>query len=608
MINILMTLAGIYLFISGRARWTSHVYLSRTDARAVGVVLLSPWIAVPIVSYLVGAIMGALMPSTRSVSEAQIKLLAQFIDITISIGILGLAVLIAHKAEKKTHLGYRWLDIAEVRHTSKLDEQEIAQLVIQKAIQTIQTKHSCLYSGEHVEGIQYARWALDAISHSPDAALVYSEQAIKLAPQYASSYYARGKVHIHFGDEREAADDFRRTLELAPDHPNADEMLRHIAAFPNQVLSKRQGIPKKSKKGRRGTKSNLLEPIGQHPILLIPAFYAILFMGLYIVATMPKDSILDLKKEPALVSAADLARLYAARTPGSHATITPLPTLFPTITYTPTKTPTSTFTPTSNIPTRTPSPFPTRVQDFSPLLPPTLELTGYLVSRSEGVLYWYEAKLLHAGKPNLTFDVGNSRMFVFGHKIFLESSTGYCVLAPVTNAAELACNPISVTDFEAAQKQNSTQRLDFQNTKNALSKEQYQYLIDLTGHTPTGAVISPQQRYVIAWAKDSIYLADFWGTEFKRLWSNTFIYRGWSPNEQWLAFEDGSRLFLARPTDIQVFPVEGRWAKVIVWSPDEKYLLIEREPKHSLSLYSIDTRQSYHLDLDKAQRLIVWVP
>jgi tetratricopeptide (TPR) repeat protein len=57
--------------------------------------------------------------------------------------------------------------------------------------------------------------------------LVSFDEAIKHDPRHVSAYYNRGLAHERNGDFTQAADDYRRVLELDPDHPQS----RYMAAL-----------------------------------------------------------------------------------------------------------------------------------------------------------------------------------------------------------------------------------------------------------------------------------------------------------------------------------------------------------------------------------------
>lgn len=59
--------------------------------------------------------------------------------------------------------------------------------------------------------------ALYAATSRWDKALALYDEAIENQPDFAGAYKARGAVRLHLKDERGAADDLKRTLELAPE-------------------------------------------------------------------------------------------------------------------------------------------------------------------------------------------------------------------------------------------------------------------------------------------------------------------------------------------------------------------------------------------------------
>ena len=52
--------------------------------------------------------------------------------------------------------------------------------------------------------------------------------AIKLDPRDAEAYVSRGAVHEELGNEAAARADYRKALEIVPDHEDAKEALARL--------------------------------------------------------------------------------------------------------------------------------------------------------------------------------------------------------------------------------------------------------------------------------------------------------------------------------------------------------------------------------------------
>ena len=67
-----------------------------------------------------------------------------------------------------------------------------------------------------------------------DAALVAFDAAVRDYPDFADAYYYRGLVHLNIGHNKLSAVDFKKLLELAPDHPNAEEAKQFLEYLESQ--------------------------------------------------------------------------------------------------------------------------------------------------------------------------------------------------------------------------------------------------------------------------------------------------------------------------------------------------------------------------------------
>ena len=73
-----------------------------------------------------------------------------------------------------------------------------------------------------------ARQQQDQGNRNPDPALEQIKKAIALSPQSPAPYYYLGQIRKACGDQVEAEKMFRKTVELRPDHIEANRELRLI--------------------------------------------------------------------------------------------------------------------------------------------------------------------------------------------------------------------------------------------------------------------------------------------------------------------------------------------------------------------------------------------
>jgi tetratricopeptide (TPR) repeat protein len=55
--------------------------------------------------------------------------------------------------------------------------------------------------------------------------------ALHLSPNYAPAYFNRGIIYFRLGHMRDAISDFRKTLELNPQHDGARRALKQLENF-----------------------------------------------------------------------------------------------------------------------------------------------------------------------------------------------------------------------------------------------------------------------------------------------------------------------------------------------------------------------------------------
>jgi tetratricopeptide (TPR) repeat protein len=109
---------------------------------------------------------------------------------------------------------YRWLVRGEVMTASK---QETDCCCFDKAQET---------DADWLVPLEAAR--IELYYHRPGRALARARHAVEAAPDAPFAWYVQGVCQAEFGLSRAARDSFKRCLELAPRHAEAEEQLRRL--------------------------------------------------------------------------------------------------------------------------------------------------------------------------------------------------------------------------------------------------------------------------------------------------------------------------------------------------------------------------------------------